>query len=200
MSLLSKYHIRCGELRDCAEIAQMIDSSAEGAVDYLYQNLKHEKTAIDILAEQLASEVHYSYANTLVAECERSVVAMALSFPSNGLQLDTNMLSNFSSSKQRYLHYFIDNRLTDSWHLDALYVAGPQRNIGIGHQLLARVKKQASGYGFPTLQVFVYSTNTGAIRFYQRNNFTVDKSIYVEEHEFLKHKQGLLRMSCVLDE
>jgi len=48
------------------------------------------------------------------------------------------------------------------------------------------------------LEVFVFSSNTGAIRFYQRNDFVVCKQIDTSSHEFLKDKSPLLLMRCDL--
>tara|TARA_B110000240_G_C13461281_1_gene436770 strand:- start:446 stop:649 length:204 start_codon:yes stop_codon:yes gene_type:complete len=63
---------------------------------------------------------------------------------------------------------------------------------------LEAVKKQVRYYQFPMLEVFVFSSNTGAIRFYQRNDFVVCKQIDTSSHEFLKDKSPLLLMRCDL--
>ena len=200
MGDFGQYHIRQGRLEDCLDIARMIDSSAEGATNYLYQHVRQGKSSIEVLAEQLASEVHYSYANTIVAEFNNNVVAMALSFPSNGLVLDENLLQQYSASRQQYLKYFSTNRINDSWHLDAIYVDAPHRNVGLGGHLLAAVKQQAGYYGFPVLQVFVFGSNEDAIRFYRANGFSIDKRIQTDSHEFLSHHGYLLLMKCTLEE
>ncbi len=186
-------------MEDCSAIAHMINEASEDAVNYLLQDSKLDKSAITLLAEQLAREVHYSYANTLVAEIEQDIpIAMALSFPATGLILDESLLQNYTASKKQYLKYFRDNRINDSWHLDAIYVAIEYRHLGLGRKLLTEVKQRARYYKFPTLQVFVFASNNAAVQFYQRNDFVVDKEIQVDSHEFLKHKKKLLRMCCTL--
>lgn len=199
MADLCKYKIRMAEIHECQDIARMIDGSAEGALNYLYQNIQAGESAINMLAQQLATEVHYSYANTLVIEYEQQIMAMALSFPATGLMLDKGVLNSISPAKRDYYKYFIDNRKIDCWHLDAIYVSSSQRNKGLGKELLVHVKKQAMSYGFPCLQVFVFASNAGAIRFYQQNDFIIDKHIDVSAHEFLNVKRQLLRMTCSLN-
>lgn len=196
---LNKYHIRQAKVADCKVLAQMIDYSANGAATYLYENMKQELTPLDMLSAQLQSDVHYSYANALVVECNGEVVAMALSFPSNGLQLDEGLLENFELAKQRYFKYFIDNRIGDSWHLDAIYVNDRHRDNGLGSELLARVKRMAKQFGFPALQVYVFASNEAAIRFYLSNDFSQVKKIDLADHEFLGQHRYLLQMQCKLN-
>lgn|GEM_PF-4984882 len=199
MNVVGNYRIREGRVEDCSAIAYMINEASEDAVNYLLKDSKSDKSPITLLAEQLANEVHYSYANTLIAEIEQDLpMAMALSFPASGLILDESLLQNYSASKKQYLKYFCDNRINDSWHLDAIYVATKYRHLGLGQKLLGEVKQRARYYKFPTLQVFVFGSNKAAVQFYQRNDFIIDREIQVDAHEFLKHKHKLLRMRCEL--
>lgn len=194
MSESNQYCLRRAEVTDCKTLARMIDGSSDGAVNYLYQNVKPNLAPLDVLAGQLVSEVYYCYANSLVVEYQDEVVAMVLSFPSDGLNIDMHLLQHLDAAKQQYLRYFADNRLANSWHMDALYVEESHRNNGLGRQLLNEVKRQAQKYNFPMLQMFVYATNTNAIRFYQANGFLMDKKINLSAHEYLKDKQQLIRM------
>ncbi len=194
MGSLQEYIIRSGRLEDCSKIASMINASADGAVDYLFANLNNGLSSLEQLSQQLAKEVHYSYANTLVTEYQKGVVAEALSFPSKGLVLDVNLLDLYDAARQQYVKYFIDNRIEDSWHLDSIFVSDAHRNKGLGKKLLEEVKQQAEYYKFPVLQVFVFGSNKPAIRFYQSNGFEIDAEIDVSAHEFLQDKHQLLRM------
>ena len=198
MGSLQEYIIRSGRLEDCSKIASMINASADGAVDYLFANSNKDLSSLEQLSQQLAKEVHYSYANTLVIEYQKEVVAEALSFPSTGLVLDVNMLNIYDSARQQYVMYFSDNRIEDSWHLDSIFVADAHRNKGLGKKLLQEVKQQADYYKFPVLQVFVFGSNQSAIRLYQNNGFEIDAEIDVSAHEFLQDKHQLLRMRCNL--
>ncbi len=198
MTDLEKYQIRDARLDDCKDLARMIDGSSDGAVTYLYENLKPGISPVDVMCEQLKSEVHYSYANSLVVECDEKIVAMALSFPSSGLQLDSNLLENFDLVRQQYFRYFIDNRINDSWHLDAIYVDGVYRSSGLGRRLLEKVKHSAIEFGFPVLQVYVFESNKAAIKFYCDNGFSQVKKIELDAHVFLKRHGSLLLMKCNL--
>lgn len=196
--LPAKYLIRQGRIEDCLAIAHMVNESANGAVDYLYQGLYRSKSPVDVLSEQMQTEVHYSYANTMVVESDGQIVAMALSFPSSGLICEDSALEKFSAAKRQYFKYFSDNRIDDSWHLDAIYVDAAFRHHGVGKLLLTEVKRQAVAYGFHAIQVFVFTSNEGAIRFYNRDNFVLYKQIPLTSHEFLKQHECLMLMKCDL--
>ena len=199
MNIIRDCRIRDATINDCDVIARMINSASDDAVNYLLQGLKVEESPISILAAQLAREVHYSYANTIIGEFEESTpIAMALSFPATGLMFNKDLLQSYSESRQQYLMYFCENSINDSWHLDAIYIEDEFRGRGLGGRLLDKVKQRAQYYKFPVLQVFVFGTNKKAIRFYQSNNFIIDKEIDVASHEFLKDMRPLLRMRCEL--
>lgn len=198
MSDLSQYQFRAASESDCKDIARMIDGSAEGAAAYLYEDIQQGLSPLNMLAQQLVSEVHYSYANTTVVEFDSELVAMALSFPSSGLALEESMLKKFDSSKQQYFKYFSENRITDSWHLDAIFVEDAHRKMGLGMKLLCEVKEQAISFGFPVLQVYVYASNKSAIQFYLNNKFSLAEEISLAEHEYLKQYKSLLLMKCQL--
>ena len=193
-----KFSFRVGRVEDCPSIAHRVNHSAQGAVDYLYQGISTNRSPIELLSDQMATEVHYSFANTMVAETAGHIVAIALSFPASGLAVNETMLTALTPEKLHYLKYFCDNSIKDSWHLDAIYVDQEFRQLGLGDQLLSRVKQQAEYYHYPFLQAFVFANNEGATRFYQSRGFEVDLQIVVDTHEFLKDKKRLLRMRCKL--
>lgn len=196
---VEEYLIREGRLSDCSVIAGLVNKSSAGAADYLFGSSSPDRNAAEIkLTKLLASEVHYSYANTVVVQRENEVIGMALSFPAIGLLANEKMKQYYSAQQFQYIQYFADNKLKDSWHLDAICLDSECRGNGIGKQLLAAVKKQACYYQFPMLEVFVFSSNAGAIRFYQRNEFVVCKQIDTSSHEFLNDKSPLLLMRCDL--
>lgn len=194
-----KFSFRPGRVEDCPAIAHRVNRSAQGAVDYLYQGIRINKSPIELLSDQMATEVHYSFANTMVVETAGRIVAIALSFPASGLSVNETMLKVLAPEKLDYLRYFCDNRLKDSWHLDAIYVDKEFRQQGLGDQLVSRVKQQAEYYHYPFLQAFAFANNEGAIRFYQSRGFEIDLEIVVDTHEFLKDKKRLLRMRCKIN-
>jgi ribosomal protein S18 acetylase RimI-like enzyme len=197
---VEKFSIRDGQLSDCVDIARLVNESSGGAADYLFSGRvsQNGKTAQEIVSELLASEVHYSYANTVIVQIENKVVGMALSFPASGLIFNEQIKQYYSAEQFQYIQYFADNKLKDSWHLDAICIDSEYRGNGVGKQLLETVKRQAGYYKFPIVEVFVFASNAGAIRFYQRNGFVVCKQIDVNNHEFLNDKGPLVLMRCDL--
>lgn len=197
---VEEFSIRDGQLSDCLVIARLVNESSGGAADYLFDHASQKSgaSAEEIVSELLAKEVHYSYANTIVAQIEGKVIGAALSFPASGLLLNEQIKQYYSAEKFQYIQYFTDNKLKDSWHLDAICIEDVCRGNGIGKQLLDAVKQQASYYKFPLLEVFVFASNVGAIRFYQQNGFVECKKIDASDHEFLSDKSPLVLMRCDL--
>lgn len=196
---MEEFSIRDGRLSDCATIARLVNESSGGAADYLFDKADLEgKTAELKVSQLLASEVHYSYANTIVVQIKDEVIGIALSFPASGLLQNEEMKQYYSEQQFQYIQFFVENKLKDSWHLDAICVESKYRANGVGKQLLDKVKQQAEYYRFPMLEVFVFASNENAIRFYQSNNFVIQESIDVAQHEFLGNKGPLLLMSCDL--
>ena len=196
---MEDFSIRNGRLSDCPVLARLINESSSGAADYVFSHSsQHGDAAGKKVSELLASEVHYSFANTIVAQIESDVVGMALSFPASGLLLNEQAKQHYSAQQFQYIQYFVDNKLNNSWHLDAICIRRKHRGRGIGTQLLEQVKQQAKHYKFPSLEVFVFSSNPDAIRFYHRNGFNMCKQIDTSNHEFLSDKSPLLLMCCDL--
>ncbi|MDW3095347.1 MAG: GNAT family N-acetyltransferase [Gammaproteobacteria bacterium] len=192
---MEKFLIREGRLSDCADIARLINQSAQGAGDYLFGQEKLKPGGAEkIMSDLLSREVHYSFANTIVMDLANKVIGIALSFPSSGLMINENVKQYYSEQQFQYIQYFVDNKLTDSWHLDAICVNSDCRGMGIGQRLLDSVKQQAAYYNFPTLEVFVFATNVRAIKFYKRNQFVISREIDVANHEFLTDKGPLVLM------
>lgn len=190
--------LRDGNASDCKIIAELINTSAEGAAEYLFAGVNSTTAPIEYLATLLKQEVYYSYANTIVAEVEDKVVAMALSFPSAGLKLLPQMQTQYSAQQLLYIQSFVDNKIAESWHLDALCVLPRYRNCGIGGRLLAAVKTKAREYNFESISVFVFGSNEAAFRFYRRYGFDHRADINTPAQEFLRAKNGLRLMECKL--
>ena len=64
-------------------------------------------------------------------------------------------------------------RLCTDGELDDLYVLQPYRNCGIGSVIMGKVKHESTH----PLHLYVYTRNTGAVRFYERHGFTVAKRV-----------------------
>lgn len=186
--------LRDARVSDCAIIAELINESAEGAAEYLFANLQLSSTPIERLEKLLQQEVYYSYANSIIAEADNKVVGMALSFPSDGLTINSQIRAQYSEQQLRYVHTFVDNKIADCWHLDALCVLSEYRNLGIGSKLLAAVKDKAREYHYARIGVFVFGSNASAERFYRRHGFAVRAEIDTQAQEFLRSKNCLRLM------
>lgn len=179
-------------------LAELINESAMGAIDYLLANVVEGQTALEVMSEMLAREVYYSYENVLVAEHQGDVIGMALSFPADGLTMGEQLDDIYSPQQLQYIRYFVENKLDDSWHLDALCVHEKYRSAGVGACLLNHVKRIASDYEFRKLGMYVFGSNERAIRFYKKHGFIERGKIDTSEHEFLSDKRYLCLMDCPL--
>ena len=183
--------IREGRLEDCAVLAELINDSAEGAIDYLFSD---SEWPIEGMGKLLEQEVYYSYANTIVAEINGAVAGMVLSFPSDGLAISEQMRNYYNKEKLQYIRYFVDNKIENCWHLDALCVRKKYRNLGIGAKLVNAVKAKAQQLNFSLVEIFVFASNKDAIRFYERHSFVLSKTIDTAGHEFLQKKKSIQLM------
>lgn len=194
--LLGSLSLRVGRQDDCPVLATLINESADGAIDYLLTASQSLKTPVELMSDMLEHELFYSYENSIVAEYQGKVIAMALSFPADGLMLSEEMADYYSAQKLQYIQYFVENKIERSWHLDALCVQAEFRSLGVGEILLDAVKKDAQDFGFTRIGMYVFGSNVRAIEFYEKNNFVLRKSIDTSTHEFLRDKKCLQLMEC----
>jgi ribosomal protein S18 acetylase RimI-like enzyme len=70
--------------------------------------------------------------------------------------------------------------LTQAQWIDDLWVSRKYRGQGIGQQLLARGEAEIKARGYPTLHLRVVKANLGAVRFYERLGWKVEKEFLHE--------------------
>ena len=137
---------------DCLQLARYINESCDGAIEYLFDKQGQNDAVMELMAQQLRRETYYSYANSLVAAQGSTIIGMALSFPVDGLIIGEQLRQYYSQQRLRYIEYFVDNKLNNSWHLDALCVSEHARSQGVGSALLDQVKREAGKYDFQTVR------------------------------------------------
>jgi ribosomal protein S18 acetylase RimI-like enzyme len=189
--VIDKLRLRAGRRNDCNVLADLINQSAQGAIDYLLSKREALKSPVEIMSEMLARELYYSYENAIVAEYQGQVIGAALNFPSDGLMINEQMKAYYSPQQLQYIRYFADNKIDNSWHLDALCVHADYRGLNVGQILLDAVKKDALDFGFTRVGVYVFGSNVRAIEFYKRNGFELLATIDTTGHEFLQDKKCL---------
>lgn len=175
-------------------LAELINESAQGAIDYLLTDDRVAKSPQDMMSDMLAQELYYSFGNATVAEFQGRVIGAALNFPAEGLMLTEQMAHSYSPQKLQYIRYFVDHKIENSWHLDALCVQAEFRSMGVGEVLLKVVKDDAVNFGFDRIGMYVFGNNTRAIKFYKRNGFELLDIIDTKSHEFLHDKKNLMLM------
>lgn len=77
----------------------------------------------------------------------------------------------------RFTGYIIvrRNARTGTLHLEYLCIRPEERGRGIGRQLIACLAEKYKGLGYSGISLVVGEENTAAIRFYDKNGFTMDR-------------------------
>jgi len=117
---LSSLILREGRQSDCIVLAELINESAEGAIDYLLFNPNEHSSPIDVVSNLLKQEVYCSYENPVDAELEGKVTGIVLSVPADGLMISEQMNNYYTKEKLGYIRYFVEIKLVDCWHFDTL--------------------------------------------------------------------------------
>ena len=61
--------------------------------------------------------------------------------------------------------------------LTHLYLRSDRRGQGLGQRVMDFVLEEAVGVGAPAIELVVLRANTGAVRFYRRNGYEIEKEI-----------------------
>jgi ribosomal protein S18 acetylase RimI-like enzyme len=192
-----KFTCREGRREDSYRIAELIDVASMGAIDFLFRDLVPGMTPVQLVAHNLESDrFPHSYKSAIVAEYDRLIVGMALSYPSKYNVLTEEMREFFPSDRLEHFGAHFTTRVENSYFIDALAVDERYRGNGIGSGLMELLKERALDEGFPLLSLFVFADNVNAIRFYKHHGFKIHSHVDIKYHELLPHKGGSLLMTC----
>lgn len=87
----------------------------------------------------------------------------------------------------------------DEYYVQTLAVAPSFRNRGIGRALLENAQRQTVERGFPVCSLDVLLDNTDALRFYQREGFTIARKVVTRLRAAGVQYNGFYRMVKRLD-
>ena len=191
------FKYRPAEKEDCAKLAELINIASGGIMEYLFHDLVPGTTPVQVVAQNLENENSpYSYRSTVVAEEEKKIIGMALSFPSSYHKITNTMRNYFPSDRMEHLKHFYASRVEDSWLLDALCVIESHRRRGIGENLISLTKEMAVKNGCRALSLIAFADNALAIPFYKRTGFEIVERVELRGNDFIKHEGGCLLMNC----
>jgi ribosomal protein S18 acetylase RimI-like enzyme len=161
--------LRPAERDDARAMAHLIDIAGEGIPSWLWASSGTPGDGpIDVGEERARRETGgFSYRHAIVAEVEREVVAMALSYP-----IETPPTIDQATLPLPLVPFVIlEAESVGTWYVNALAVFPAYRNCGIGRRLIEAVEATAKLAGHSTMSIQVFSWNAGAIRLYERQGF-----------------------------
>lgn len=175
---------RSGQQQDCSQIANWINSIGHGHIEYLLEGLVQNIGALEHLAQVLNEDLHYSYKNVDLAMEGNSIVGLVFSYSSHSNELKPEMEKLLSEDRIRWMRYFSDNQINNSWYINTLGVSKEYRRQGIARQLLELAVQRALKNQIQCLSLHVYENNQGAIKLYESYGFSKEKTIDLTAHPF----------------
>ncbi|MFK7816676.1 MAG: GNAT family N-acetyltransferase, partial [Gammaproteobacteria bacterium] len=173
-----------GQLQDCDQIAEWINSVGHGHIEYLLDSLVPDLFALRHLALVLAEDPSYSYKNVDLAKHENDVVGLVFSYHSASNQLTAEMQNILSEDRVQWMKYFSENQIDNSWYINTLGVKAIFRRQGLARLLIDYASKRALQNDIYCLSLHVYENNLEAINLYESCGFTIEKKIDLTTHSF----------------
>lgn len=195
--MLNNVIFRPAYVRDASAIARLTIAASGGILEFLFAELVEAMTAEDILTVAItAEEGNLSYRNTLVAEKEASVIAIANSYSAVKHRITIEMRDFIPQERLVVLEDFFASRVNDSLFLNALSVKSEYRRQGIGKRLVEKVKQKARAEGFASVSLIVLTDNLPAISLYSSLGFEEIKQIEIGFHPSIAHRNRAKLMNC----
>ena len=189
---------RSGQQQDCSQIANWINSIGHGHIEYLLEGLVQNIGALEHLAQVLNEDLHYSYKNVDLAMEGNSIVGLVFSYSSHSNELKPEMEKLLSEDRIRWMRYFSDNQINNSWYINTLGVSKEYRRQGIARQLLELAVQRALKNQTQCLSLHVYENNQDAIKLYESYGFSKEKTIDLTAHPFFvaRNLSANILMKC----
>jgi ribosomal protein S18 acetylase RimI-like enzyme len=191
---------RDAKVEECLLLADYINKTAGGILDFLYEGLTPGSSTIELVADSLAEGKRYdSYKSITVAEYEGKAVGMVSSYPALYHGIDEEMAAFFPPERLDVLKNFFNTRIEDSFYLSSIYVDEAFRGRGIGSGLINSTKEKARESGFSKVTLLVMADNIVAKKVYDQNGFKKIKNAALSEQRLIPHRGGVDLLMCPLD-
>lgn len=195
--MLSNIIFRSAYSQDAPVIAQLTLDASGGILEFLFAELVEGMTAEEILTAAIAQEEgNLSYRNTIVADNQGTVIAIANSYSATKHRITIEMRNFIPQERLALLEDFFASRVNNSLLLNALSVKFEYRRQGIGKRLIEKVKQKAKTEGFASVSLIVWADNIPAISLYAGLGFEEIKHIEIGFHPSIPHLGGAKLMNC----
>jgi ribosomal protein S18 acetylase RimI-like enzyme len=193
---------RPATIDDCYTIAELIRISSDGVTDYVWSTLADEYpglTPLEIGAKRYArEESNFSYKNCVMAERDREVMGMMLTFPIPATDRDEHATPPPSTTSPTEPDVLAPYSLEapETWYICALALLPAFRGQGIGTQFLFLARQQAQAHGYEELSLLCFEQNERVLKFYKRNGFKVIDRAPIVPHELIHYTGDILLMTA----
>jgi ribosomal protein S18 acetylase RimI-like enzyme len=196
---------RAATISDCYKIAELFQIASDGVSNYVWSTLTDDYpglTLLEIGAKRYANEESlFSYKNCVIAENDREVMGMMLTFP---IDYQTSQMEELTtvpvaepSAEVSQLDVLAPYGLEapGTWYICALALFPEYQGKGLGTQFLFLARQQARQRGYEELSLLCFEQNEGALRLYKRNGFKAIDRTPVVPHEMIHYTGDLLLMT-----
>jgi ribosomal protein S18 acetylase RimI-like enzyme len=194
---------RPATIDDCYNIAELIRLSSDGVTDYVWSTLADEYpglTPLEIGAKRYArEESNFSYKNCVMAEHDREVMGMMLTFPipvHDSYENATPTPPSTAPSSEPNVLAPYSLEAPGTWYICALALLPEFRGQGIGTQFVFLARQQAQTRGYEELSLLCFEQNERALKFYKRNGFKEIDRAAVVPHELIHYTGDILLMTA----
>lgn len=195
---------RAATIGDCYKIAELFSIASDGVANYIWSTMTNDYpglSLIDIGAKRYANEENiFGYKNCIMAEQDKQVIGMMLTFPTESSDEMVENSTNPSLEQEMISELDVlapySLEAPGTWYICALAVFPDYRNQGVGTQFLSIARQQAKEKGYRELSLLCFEQNTGALRLYQRNGFKEIARTAVVPHELIHYTGDILLMTA----
>jgi ribosomal protein S18 acetylase RimI-like enzyme len=180
-------HISCRLARqtDAREIAKLFRISADGYADYTWSKYaKSEEDLLDVGDARFSREnTEFSYQNCILAENAGMIVGLLHSYPLYACS-DIEKEGE-SENADPVFRPFIGMEVAHTLYIPGLAIHKDWRGQGIGSLLLGEAHRRAQVFNLKKLSLICFSSNSMALRFYQRHGFSILKETSLVPHPLI---------------
>ena len=177
--------------QDANQLAILFDIASAGMIEFLLHDLVENKSPVDLMAMTIATDnAAPSYKNCYVA-CDGDNVIGMINYYSAAIEQFTEEDKKIIPAKRiDYIKNLLAAKIPGSLYLDSLAILPKYRRHKIGQALVTKVKHTAVEQDYKSICLFAWADNVSTIKFYQREGFTIVRSVPTKNHPLLNHKNG----------
>jgi ribosomal protein S18 acetylase RimI-like enzyme len=181
--------LRSARKADARAIAELFRISSDGVADYIWTTLADDYPGLEPIEigerrYQRENEA-FSYRHCLVVEQAGEIIALVHAFPI--APADASAAS--SEPGDPVLQPYAELEAPGTLYISAMAVRPAYRGRGIGRRLLEAARQRARALGLERLSLLCFAANTGALRLYEREGFSVIDRRDVVPHPLI-HRAG----------